>query len=187
MAQRTINGVTYQEVLLPGDNAVQAGVIRGRAYTPSIAFNRPNDTNNYTAGDVIGSATTANHEMPLAGAAGSLIQIISASVLLDRTSVPTGMTTLRLHLWDSQPTAIADNAAFAAASADRSRYRGWIDLPAVSVVGGGFVFSFADYVGRPFRLTTTSLWCNLVTIAGVTTPAALTEYTIRMNVVELGA
>lgn len=171
-----------------GSTAQQAApnVVRGRAYTSSITFTRPDNTTAYTAGDVIGSAVSANLELPNAGAAGSLIQVMSASVLIRRTVVPTGMTTLRLHLWDASPASIADNAPFAAADADATKYAGTIELPAVAAVGGGFVWTFADYVGRPIRMVSTSLFANLVTIAGVT-PSALTEYRIRLHCVEVGA
>lgn len=175
-----------QKVSLAAGGASEIGVIRGRAYTPSITFTRPNDTTPYVANDVIGSAVSANLALPNVGAAGSLIQILSASVLIRRTAVPTGMTTLRLHLWDASPAAIADNAPFAAADGDATKYAGTIEFPAVAVVGGGFVWSAVDYVGRPIRMVSTSLFANLVTIAGVT-PSALTEYRIRLHCVEVGA
>jgi hypothetical protein len=187
-----LNGQTYVKVVgytpsgAPiGDGAPQ--VVRGRGYAPQIIFTRPNDTANYGINDVIGSAVSANLELPNAGVAGSLMQILSASVMINRTTLPTGMTGLKLHLWDASPAAIADNAVFAAAAADRAKYRGVISLPTPVVVGGGFCFTFADYVGRPVRLVTSSLWCNLTTDTAVTSPAAETEYTIRLSLAEVGA
>lgn len=188
MGFRTINGETHQTVV-PMDEAGNAGrtSVSGRSGSPLITFVRPNDTNSYLAGDVIGSANSANLELPNAGAAGALMQALSASVTINRTSLPTGMTTLRLHLWDAAPAAIADNAPFAAAAADRAKYCGRIELVQPSVIGGGFLYTFGDYVGRPIRLVTSSIWANLVTDAAITGPAAQTEYIVRLNLAEVGA
>lgn len=163
-----------------------ASPVYGRAAVGLATFQRPNNTTAYAAGDVIGSATTANIELLNAGEAGSIMQVLSASVLINATAVPTGMTSLRLQLFDSAPAAIADNAPFAVPAADRGRYAGSIALPAVAVVGGGFVWSAVDFVGRPVRLLTTSLFCNLITDTAVTAVAALTEYRIRLHLAEVG-
>ena len=160
--------------------------VAGGSSTPLITFSRPDNTANYDIGDVIGSAATANLELPNAGAVGVLMQVLSASVTINRTALPTGMTALRLHLWDAAPAAIADNAPFAAAAADRAKYRGEILLPQPVVVGGGFLFTFRDSVSRPFRLASTSMFVNLVTDTAVTSVAALTEYQIRLNLAVVG-
>lgn len=160
----------------------------GRSSSSAVTFNRPNDTTTYGATDVIGSATTANHEITNVGLAGSLIQLQSATVIVDRTTLPAGFTTARLHLFTSAPAAIADNAAFAVASADRSKYAGFVDLPAFAVIGSGFLFSTTDYIGRPIRLTSSSLFANLaLTGAAGFQPAAQTEYQIRFQAIEIGA
>lgn len=170
-----------------GDNGGSL-TVDGRSGSPAVTFTRPADTTPYGAADVIGSASTANHEATNAGANGSLIQIISASLMVNLTSVPSGMTTFRLHIWDSQPTAIADNAVFSAAAADRAKYAGWIDLAQISAVGGGFLFTFGDYVGRPIRLSGTSFWFNLaMTGTAGHTPASGTEYRVRFHCAEVGS
>lgn len=167
-------------------NRYNTDTVRGSGSSPLDIFNRPANTTSYAAGDVIGDTTSANLEIPFAGPAGSLVQILSASVVINRTALPTGMTSLVLHLWDASPAAIADNAPFAAAAADRSKYCGNILLPTPQVVGGGFLFTFADYVGRPIRLVSSSLWANLVTTTAVTSVTASTEYQIRLHLAEIG-
>jgi hypothetical protein len=188
VASKVVNGRQIPMVYPVGEGTGGSAVVQGNSGSPLITFTRPNDTNNYTAGDVIGDGVSgsANLELPNAGNIGSLMQILSASVTINRTSLPTGMTSLRLHLWESAPAAIADNAPFAAASADRAKYRGSIPLSTPTVIGGGFLFTFADYTGRPFRLTSTSLWANLVTDTAVTSVAALTEYIVRLSLAEVG-
>lgn len=168
-----------------GDNGSSL-TIDGRSSTVTVTFNRPADTNGYTALDVIGSGSTANHQATSAGTNGNLMLIQSASLTINNTSIPSGMTTFRLHLWDTAPNSLADNAAFAVAAADRSKYRGFVDLPQIAVVGGGFLYTFVDYVGRPLRLSSTSFWFNIQTIGGYT-PASGTEYSVRFNLVEAGA
>jgi hypothetical protein len=172
---------------LPVDISGAGGslTVTGRSGSPVTTFNRPANTTPYAAGDVIGSATTANHQALNVGLTGSLIQVQSASLIVNNTSVPSGMTSFRLHLWDTAPAAIADNAAFAAAAADRAKYAGFVDLPSIAALGGGFLFTSADYVGRPIRLDTTSIWFNLVT-NGAFTPASGTEYRVRFHCVEVG-
>lgn len=179
---------TLQSGAVPvGDNGASL-TVDGRSGSPLVVFTRPADTTPYGSADVIGSASTANHEATNAGANGSLIQIISASLMVNLTSVPSGMTTFRLHIWDSQPTAIADNAVFSAAAADRAKYCGWIDLAQISAVGGGFLFTFGDYVGRPIRLSGTSFWFNLaMTGAAGHNPASGTEYRVRFHCAEVGS
>jgi hypothetical protein len=149
---------------------------------PVVTWTRPNDTTPYTAGDVVGSATSAVIEAPVAAPPGGRILIQSAELVINRTTVPSGMTTSRLHLWSGARSAILDNAAFAAAAADRVFYAGSIALPAPTVIGGGFLWSFGDYAGRPIKLDPglQGLRFNLITDAGFT-PAALTEYSVRFH------
>jgi hypothetical protein len=172
---------------LEGLGAGGAVEVQGVAGSPSKLFTRPNNTTNYGIGDVIGETASANLELPLAGSVGSLLQILSAELTINRTSLPTGMTTLRVHLFDQSPAAIADNAPFAVAAADRLKYCGLIPLATPTAIGGGFLFTFGDYVGRPIRLVSTSIWANLVTDTAITSVVANTEYRLRLHAAEVGA
>jgi hypothetical protein len=193
MPQVVIDGNVYDSFVFRSDPTASPSTatpiaVSGRSSTPAVTWTRPADTTPYGIADVVGSATTANHQATNVGVSGSLIQILSGSLIVNNTSVPTGMTTFRLHLWDSAPTAILDNAVFAAAAADRSKYCGYIDLPLIAAVGGGFLFTFGDYIGRPIRLASTSFWFNLA-LSGPAgyTPASATEYRVRFHCVEAGS
>lgn len=186
MGRTTINGVSHEVVVVRGAASDGAIPAKGRSSTPVITFNRPNNTTQYTAGDVVGSDSTANHVATAAGVSGSLIQIQSASLVINNTSPPANMTTFRIHLWNAVPAALADNAQFTVAAADRAKYCGFIDLPQIAAVGGGFLWTFADYVGRPIRLTSANFSWNLVT-NGNYVPAELTEYQVRFQCIEVGA
>ena len=168
--------------------------IQGRGSAPQVIFTRPDNTTSYSIADVIGVADTvtpanagsAIHEFVNCGRPGGLDQLLGATCLINRTTVPSGMTTLKLHLLNAAPAAILDNAAFALAAAERSKYLTQIDLPQVAAVGGGFVRSFVDISAeRPIVLETSSLFGLLVTDAAVTGVAALTEYRLRIFLQEV--
>lgn len=155
------------------------------ASSPLVVFTRPADTAAYLANDVIGSATSAIHEAAGTGTASRLIQIQSAQLVVNLTSVTSGMTTFRLHLFDEAPGAIADNAPFAVAAADRTKYCGYVDLPAIAAVGGGFLNTSVDFIGRPLRLKSASFFFNLQTIGAFNTSSG-TEFRVRFHCIELG-
>jgi|694.fasta_scaffold34296_6 hypothetical protein len=160
--------------------------ILGRGSGVSVTFTRPVDTTSYAAADVIGSATSAIHEFARVGRAGGLYQLLGASCIINSATVPTGMTTLKLHLLSSPPSAILDNAAFALTAADRNRYLAHIDFPAVAAVGAGFVRSAVDISGeRAIATVGSSLFGLLVTDAAVTSPASALEFQLRVFLREI--
>ena len=172
---------------LNGGSSVSLSV-SGNSASPIVTFTRPANTTPYDASDVIGSDSTANLEATGAGVSNSLIQILSASLIMNATSVPSGFATARIHVWDSAPTAISDNAVFSAAAADRSKYCGYIDMAAIQAIGGGFCWTQGDYVGRSIRLTATSFYFNIA-LSGASgfTPASASEFSVRFHGVEVGA
>lgn len=165
---------------------------RGYGADASVTFTRTADTVAYTALDVIGinnagSPGSAIHTLAFNNAPpGALIQIDSASLTINATSLPSGMTGFTLHLYTTSPTAILDNAAFSAAAADRASYLGSIALSTPTLIGGGFLFSFSDYIGRKIRFPSTSLFVVISTVGGFT-PASGTEFTLRLVGVDVGA
>ena len=164
----------------------QSQPIQGRGSAVSVIFTRAANTASYAAADVIGSATSAIHEFAGVGRAGGVYQLLGASCIINSTSVPTGMTTLKLHLLSSAPSAIADNAAFALVAADRSRYLTQIDLPAVATVGSGFVRTSVDVSAeRPIATVGTSLFGLLVTDTAITSPTIALEFQLRVFLQEI--
>ena len=99
---------------------------RGNGSRVTTEFTRPADTTAYNVGDVVGPATTGNLSFTGVTVANEgQGYIVYAKVQSDGTSVT---PELRLHLFRTPPTAIADNAAFALSYDDREKYLGWIDL-----------------------------------------------------------
>ena len=159
---------------------------RGIAVAGSVTFTRPADTTAYTALDVIGGVSSAIHEVALGVPAGAEVQLDTFELIVNRTTVPSGMTSVTVHLYTAAPTAIADNAAFSAAVADRGLYAGSVLMSPIAAVGGGFLYSFADYAGRKIKLTTSSIFAVLLTTTGFT-PLSATEHIFRVRGVDLGA
>ena len=193
-------GVLAERVLLvdgdgrpvsPGSNGSGATTgqlaVVGRAYRSVSSFSRPSNTTAYAALDVIGNADSAVLTFSDIGPAGGHVQLSTATLNIARTSVPSGMGQLLLHLYASSPPNIADNAAFSASAGSRSAYLRSISL-SPAVVGGGFLAAApADYLGAHVKLAdgSANLFGVLQTIGGFT-PASATEYEVALHAVELG-
>ncbi len=158
-----------------GCQHVKAGGYGG--FTSSVTFTRPANTTAYAANDVVGvadasvaaNAGSAIHEFTDIGPDGGDVLITSADLRIDVASLPSGMTTFRLHLYDAAPTAILDNAAWDLPAGDRVAYLGYIDLSQMIDVGST-LYVQADQVNKQFKLASgsTSLYGLLVTNGGFT-------------------
>jgi hypothetical protein len=186
MAQRVVNGEQYQAVLLGGDVDGASISVDGRAYRSVVSFNRPGNASGYTAGDVVGGATSAIHTFSGVGPSGGSVLAQSASLLIGKTAVPSGMTGFRLHLFNSSPSAVADNAVFNVASGEIDAYMGYVDFP-TPIDMGDVLFAQVDYIGRQLKLASgqTSIFAELET-RGAYTPASGTAYQMRMSTLEVG-
>lgn len=144
------------------------------AYKSQPTVTRPANTTAYTAGDVVGGAIRFLEISPGGGSPIDLF-VTSASLRVNVTAVPTGMTSFRLYLYDGKPPSdIADNSAFAFASGDRAAYRGYVDLGSPAVVGS-HLYCQADQFNKQVRLSD-ALWGYLVTNGGYTPAANSEEY-----------
>lgn len=161
-----------------------------------VSFARPANTTAYTAADVIGAADTvtaanAGSAVLSFSGAGRLacdVFITTATLQIDLAAVPSGMTSFRLHLYASAPTAILDNAAWALSSAnDKSFYLGYIDLGTPAVIGS-VLFVQTDGINKQLSYLGgyspsggyVGLYGELVTNGGYT-PASGTTYTVTLN------
>lgn len=156
------------------------------ASIPSITFTRPANTTAYTAGDVVGSATSAIHELTGAASSSSFVFVQSIQLLINNTSVPSGMTGFRVHLYSSAPTAISDNAAYTFTTSDLAAWQDSFDL-STPAVRGSMLRSQAYYQGGIMKLqpASSSLYAVLETL-GAYTPASGTAYTLRVKLLEAG-
>lgn len=171
-----------------GDNSGSL-TVDGKAYRASVDITRPANVTAYTAMDVLGTGTGDDAIITLSGIgpSGGFVIVQSIELVLGIASVPSGMTSFRVHFHNVKPGAAADNSAFDVVSADRSKYIGYIDLP-TPVDLGSTCFTQVDFPGKLFKLDTgsTSLFCELQTIGGFT-PAANSEvYSLRVKTLEAG-
>lgn len=149
----------------------------------SATFTRPDNATAYAALDVVGTdpATNILFENVLPTTGGSFC-IAKIGLEIDVSAVPSGMSGFVLYLYDSAPTAIADNSPYNWPSADRTKRIGKILIPNPEDDGDTI---YAHDIGGLFygKLATgsTSLWGILKTI-GAYTPTALTVKKISMLV-----
>ena len=165
-----------------GDTTVQA---RGQGYRSEVVFTRPANVTAYTAGDIIGSTTSAVHEFTQVGSAGGDVVVFAAELMIDLSAVPSGMSGFRLHLYGTTPTAASDNAAFDLPSTDRAAYMGYLDFTTPEDLGST-LFSQARFVYAQAQLTSnsTSLFGELQTVGGFT-PTSGEGYRIRLRTIEV--
>jgi hypothetical protein len=148
-----------------------------RAYA---ATTRPNDTAAYAAGDIIGSATGSTAAITFAniGAAGNVIRITGTRHEIDVASIPSGMTSFRLHLYNiTPPSAYGDNVAWDLPSGDRASYLGYVDLGSPVDLGSTLYVQQTGLDNDFLMGATTDLFGYLVTNTAYTPTASAVKST----------
>lgn len=159
-----------------------------------LLVTRPADTTAYTAGDVIGTSTSAGGavlEFPdMVNELGHII-ITDVDLRVDLNAVPASMTSFRLHLYNvTPPSALADNAVWDLPSGDRASYLGYVDL-GTPVDVGSTLFVQTSGVNKKIKVGVQgasmvsgngSLFGYLVTNGGYT-PTSAATLSIRLNAV----
>jgi hypothetical protein len=194
MTQKVVNGDRFTEIYVRADPAnpvsvtgpVDGVAVKGASYKSVASFSRPANLTAYTAGDVVGSNTSAIHQLTNAGPLGGFVLVQSVDLLIENSALPSGMSGFRLHLYTVSPAAIVDNASFSLATQEISSYVGFVDLPTPQDMGS-VLYSQLDYVGRLLQLgsNSTTLFCELET-RGAYTPNSGTGYTIKMRTLGVG-
>jgi hypothetical protein len=147
----------------------------------TVSKTRPNDTITYSIGDVIGDSTSTTAAMQFVGigTAGGVIRITGSRHEIDVASLPSGLTSFRLHVYSATPpSAYVDNVAWDLPAGDRPYYLGYVDLGSPVDVGSTLYVQQTglDY---DFVLTTADLFAYLVT-NGTYTPSALAVKTTTL-------
>jgi hypothetical protein len=143
-------------------------------YISKAAVTRPDDTTAYTALDVLGATTTASSVIEFANIApvgGGPIVLLYASLRVDEGTVPAGYGQMRLHLYDSAPAAIADNAAYNLPSGDRAKYLGYLTL-GTPIDLGDTLFSEDDFLRKQIVATSSSIFAIAQTLSAFTPTAS---------------
>lgn len=161
----------------PGNTAnTTAWKVDGSAVTQPVSFassafstvtNFSCGTTTYAAGDVVGAASAnAALDLGVLGTSAGIIEILSASLEIDETSVISGETSYRLYLYNvTPPSAINDSSPWTFASGDRASFLGYVDFGTVVALpaAGGTVYVRVDNIGERLKLSGTHLFAYLVT------------------------
>jgi hypothetical protein len=143
---------------------------------------RPDNTTPYSINDVVGTDAATNGTLAnIAPVAGGAILINSIGLRIDAAAIPSGMGNYAIHLFNAAPTAIADNAAWVLADADRAKYLGAITLN-TPVDVGGTLWSQTDGINKKVQCAAASrtLYYQLQTLAAYT-PTALVVKTVTVD------
>lgn len=159
------------------DTQLRAANVPVTAATTSVKstapITRPANTTPYSANDVVGGVLTFSN---MGASNGQMVMLTTATLRYDVTALPSGMSGMRLYLYNATPpSALADNAVWDLSSGDRSAYIGYVDL-GTPVDLGSTLFAQVDALNKHIALgaSTTTLYAYLVTTAGWT-PAANSE------------
>jgi hypothetical protein len=189
---QTTHGTTDKVAadLYVGGAAAAAAVpvpVQSPGFVSAATVTKTNSADAYAALDVIGEgAGAANMSFAnIGGIAGGHVMITGASIRVDKAAVAAGMETMRVHLYDAAPTAIADNAAYNLPSGDRAKYLGYITIP-TAVDLGDTLYSRVDNLGLKVKLAaaSTTLYGILQTVGAFTPANEATVRTVTLNGVQ---
>lgn len=162
--------------------------VQGADYKSTNTLTRTADTTPYNGGDVLGinnagSAGAAALTFANMGpSGGGAIIITDAELLIEKSAVPSGMTSFRLELYSvTPPSALLDNAAWDLPSGDRASYMGTIDL-GTPVDKGSTLYVQTSGINLKRTLASSSLFGYLVTNGGYT-PASGDVHKITLHAV----
>lgn len=181
-----VNGATVQRVTIATDDTLVAALAAPGGYSAAVTLTRTNDTNAYTANDVVGAATGSTAALTFAsmGASGKEIMITSVALEIDAAAVISGETSYRLYLYNiTPPSALGDNAAWDLPSGDRASFLGYVDL-GTPVDLGSTLYVEINGVNKQVKLAGTSLFGYLVT-NGAYTPTASRVHVITLHSMDL--
>jgi hypothetical protein len=198
LAGSGVNGVGVQRVTIATDDAVNTAL--GTLHTDLTATNsqlpatpsgtvqvtitRPANVTAYSANTVVVGALTIATGLT----SGQRGMIVGADLMLQIASIPSGMTSFRLYLYNvTPPSAITNATAWDLPSGDRASFLGYVDV-GTPVDLGSTCFCQADggTINKQFQLSgSANLFGYLVTNGGFT-PAANSEvYLLRLQILGL--
>lgn len=154
-----------------------------RARSASVVLTRTNDTNAYSANDVVGAATGSTAALTfskIAPQSGGTVKIRSTTLEVDAAAVIASETSYTLHLYsDAPPGALGDNAAWDLPAGDRGTYLGSLALGTPVDVGSSLYIA-VDGIDKEITLPGESVFAYLVTAGGYT-PTASRVFRIKIH------
>lgn len=164
----------------------------GVSRTIAANFTRPNDTNQYTAGDVLCDSTSAPTIITFARAAREQKGngIIQSALMVSSANQAT-KPDLRLWLFDTTITMDNDNAAFTPTDAELRTLvaviafpvGNWIGGDATSGAGGNAVCN-PQALWLPFNCTVSNDLFGVLEVRNTYTPVAQERFDIRLGIID---
>jgi len=166
----SIFNINKEGGLMSGIRRIDGNYIKSQAGSSSVAITRPANTTAYTAGDVVGTNPATNLEFTnILPESGQHFYITDAKIEVEKSSVPAGMSSFTLHLYDATPTAITDNLAWTLLLADGGKYLGSIQFSTPVDLGTTLIYWLENInIKRKLATGSTSIYGQLVTDAGWT-------------------
>lgn len=150
------------------------GIYATASFTPAGAA--------YSAGDIMSVAQEfafTFSESGLAVPAGALIRVLTTVLKIDQTALQASEAAYSLPLYSvTPPSAQADNAAWTLASADLPSYRGTVSLGTPVDLGAACFIKAQLSDQQDIKLAGTSLWGELITVAGFTATAVARQVSL---------
>lgn len=160
----------------PVDSRIGSGITASATFTPAAAA--------YLANDIMDVAKEFAFTFAdgIAIRPGALIRILTAIVKIDQTALQASEAGYTLQCFSATPpSALADNAPWTLASGDLPTYRGSIGL-GTPVDLGSACYIKSPGIDLDIKLTGTSLWAQLQTLAGFT-PTAVARQVFLYGIV----
>ncbi|MGZ8924557.1 MAG: hypothetical protein ACXW2E_01610 [Nitrososphaeraceae archaeon] len=159
--------------------------LNNSSHTSVVSLVRPGNTNQYAINDAIGDVGgSAVLSFLVVGTAGQCIMITGVEVRIDSATLPTANGPFVLRLYNTSPTAIADNAAWDLVSGDRSKWLG--DIP-ISAPGdrGSTCYIRIDQLAMQVLLVSSTIYGVLTTDNAITFAENSTPITVTLHTTEL--
>lgn len=176
----------YNAIITGGGGPDAPTFIESGGTIVNATIARPNDSAPYSINDLIGTATSSGAGFTFSAVVpttGRPAIITSAELIIDLTSVPSGMGAFNLFLFNAAQTT-NDNAAMNWSTAQLlTTGLGRIAFP-TPVDYGSVLKSEAYQINNEILPTATSIYGSLVTTAAYT-PAANTQYSVKLYIAYL--
>ncbi len=170
--------------LLPSE--VHVGAVGGATEIAFDSYTRPADTTQYAAGDQVADGTPSVLEFAVPRVAGGTGVIIHASCT-DSANVAV-KADLRLYLFDTLPTIVADNAAWTPSDGDMVNIVGYVEFSTweiglATVGAGGNCVSLATNLQIPFDVTNGVVY-GLLVVRNAYIPVDSEVFSIKIGVLQ---